>query len=135
MNTKYEALIKEAICAREMSYSLYSKYKVGASLLCDNGKIYRGANIENSSYSEAVCAERVAFLSAINNGERNFKAISVVGGVSEINDFAYPCGSCRQVMSEFCNGDFEIVLYNGKEVKIYTLNELLPNSFSKENIK
>ncbi len=135
MNTKYKALIKEAICAREMSYSPYSKYKVGASLLCENGRIFRGANIENSSYSETVCAERVAFLTAINSGEQDFKAICIVGGIDEIKDLAYPCGSCRQVMSEFCNGDFEIVLYNGRESKIYTLNELLPNSFSKENIK
>ncbi len=135
MNTKCEALIKEAISAREMSYSPYSKYRVGASLLCENGKIFRGANIENSSYSETVCAERVAFLTAINSGERDFKAICIVGGANEIAAFAYPCGACRQVMSEFCSGDFEIVLYNGKETKIYKLNELLPNSFSKENIK
>ena len=100
--------------AKQKSYSPYSKFKVGAALLTKDGKIYVGANIENSSYPLTVCAERVAF----------FKAIS---GSSD--DFCFPCGACRQVMSEFCGKDFVIILENGKEIKSFTLGELLPYSF------
>ena len=124
-------LVEAALAAREKSYSPYSKFAVGAALLCKDGTVYTGANVENSSYTPTVCAERVAFFDAIHKGQRNFSAIAIVGGNAneEISDFCPPCGVCRQVMGEFCSGDFEIILSNGKEFKVYTLNELFPNRF------
>ena len=132
-----EALVKKAIEAREKSYSPYSYFAVGAALLTDSGKVYTGANIESSSYSPTVCAERVAFFTAVHNGERNFKKIAIVGAGSgeEINAIAAPCGVCRQVMAEFCSEDFEILLYNGTQIKVYKLGELLPISFTKKNLE
>ena len=123
-------LIEFAIKARESAYTPYSNYKVGAALKAKSGKIYLGCNIENAAFSPTVCAERVAFFKAISEGEKDFEAIAVVGGKEEITDFAPPCGVCRQVMSEFCSPDFEIILYNGKEEKVYKLKEILPRAFS-----
>ena len=131
----YSQLINEAIRVRENSYSPYSGFKVGASVLCKNGKIYTGCNVENSAYSECLCAERVALSKAISEGECEFLSISVVGGKQEITDFVYPCGACRQFLSELCPPQLEVVLFNGKETKITTLDSLLPSSFNKFNIK
>lgn len=112
------------------SYSPYSKFKVGAALLTKNGNVYKGVNVENSSFSATNCAERTAVFSAIANGEKEFVKIAVVGGKNgEIKEFCFPCGVCLQVLSEFCEKDFEIVLFNGEEVKTYTLSQLLPESF------
>lgn len=122
-------LVSLAVEARETSYSPYSGFKVGAALLTANGKVYKGCNIENKAFSPTNCAERTAFFSAVADGEREFSAIAIVGGENEITDFCPPCGVCRQVMSEFCNKDFEIYLWDGEEIKTYTLGELLPNSF------
>ena len=134
-NQAYLNLIEKAKSARGNAYAPYSNYKVGASLLCGDGSIFTGANIENSAFSETVCAERVAFYNAISNGSRDFKAIAIVGGKDEISSFAFPCGACRQVMSEFCSDDFKIILFDGKEIKIRTLEELLPCDFNAENLK
>lgn len=123
-------LVTLAIKARENAYTPYSGYNVGAALQTKSGKIYLGCNIENASFSPTVCAERVAFFKAISEGEREFEKIAVVGGKEKIEDFAPPCGVCRQVIAEFCPPDFEIILYNGKEEKVYKLKELLPLSFS-----
>lgn len=131
----YDLLIKEAMLARGFSYSPYSHFKVGCALLCKNGKIYTGCNVENAAYSEAICAERTAIVKAVSQGDTEFSAIAIVGGIDEITDFTYPCGACRQVMSELCSEDFEIVLYNGKERKLCTLGQLFSNSFKKESIK
>lgn len=130
------ALVERAISAREASYSPYSSFAVGAALLTDSGEIYTGANIESASYTPTVCAERVAFFRAVHEGKRDFKAIAIVGGKRgfDISDFTAPCGVCRQVMAEFCQGDFEITLYNGKVLKTYTLAELFPESFGKSNL-
>ena len=130
-------LIQRALEARSLSYSPYSGFSVGAALLTDGGEIYTGANVESASYSPTVCAERVAFFSAVHKGERNFQAIAIAGGASgkDINGFTAPCGVCRQVMAEFCDGSFEIILYNGRETATYTLAELLPASFGKNNLK
>lgn len=123
-------LINSALKIIKNSYSPYSDFKVGATLLCKNGKIYGGVNIENSSFGATVCAERTAFFSAISDNNTDFAKIAIVGGKNgEITDFCYPCGICRQVMSEFCNEDFEIVLYNGTEIKKIKLGSLLPKSF------
>ena len=131
---KYNKLINEALCAREQAYAPYSSFKVGASLLCDDGEIFTGCNIENSSYGATICAERVAFSSAIANGKRKFNALAIVGGKDEINNFCYPCGICRQFILEFCVPDFKIILFDGTNLKISTLEELLPNAFDKHSL-
>lgn len=123
-------LIEFAKQALKNSYSPYSKFKVGAALLCENGEVYTGTNIENSSFSATNCAERTAFFSAVSKGVRGFKKIAVIGGKNgEISDYCPPCGVCRQVMAEFCKKNFEIVLFNGQQVKKYSLEEILPISF------
>ena len=132
---KYDALIKEAIQVRKNSYAPYSTYRVGAALLCADGTVYSGCNVENAAYGETVCAERVAIFKAVSEGKREFDAISIVGGINEIKDFAYPCGACRQVMSELCAPSLKIVLFDGENVKLCTLGELFPASFGKSSIK
>lgn len=119
---------------RESAYCPYSGVAVGAALLTESGKVYTGINIENASYSPTVCAERVAFFSAIERGERSFKKIAIAGGPwgrAATSAFS-PCGVCRQVMAEFCDGDFEIILAEGDGTRVYRLSELLPASFTKE---
>ncbi len=118
------------------SYATYSNYNVGAALLCKNGNIYKGCNIENASYSVTNCAERTAIFSAIANGEKEFEAICVVGGKnSEITDYAMPCGVCRQALAEFCNEDFKVYVgKNENDIKEFTLGELLPYSFDKSKL-
>lgn len=126
-------LVNQALIAREKSYSPYSCFKVGAALECKNGKVYLGTNIENASFSATNCAERTAFYNAIINSDNEFSKIAIVGGkCDEITEFCLPCGVCRQVMSEFCNKDFEIICFNGKEIKKYSLNEILPFGFNLE---
>ena len=118
-------LIKAAKEAQAFSYSPYSGFKVGAALLCKSGKVYTGCNIENASFSATVCAERTALFKAVSEGEREFSAIAIVGSI----DLCFPCGVCRQAMSEFCGADFKIYLEeNGKPVT-YALGELLPGRF------
>jgi cytidine deaminase len=131
-----EMLVKRACDARLKAYSPYSSFCVGAALLCSDGEIYEGANIENASYGATNCAERTAIFKAVNEGRRDFEAISIVGAKrgEEIGDICAPCGICRQVIAEFCNPDFEILLYDGKDIKTYTLRELLPESFKKETL-
>ncbi len=134
--TEYKKLVSYALEAREKSYAPYSGYRVGAALLCTDGTVCRGCNIENATYTPTVCAERTAFFKAVSEGKRGFRAIAVVGGSGEgPGDYSYPCGVCRQVMKEFCDPDFEIVLLNGKgEIRILRLSELLPYSFDKNNL-
>lgn len=129
-------LIDRAKKAAEKAYVPYSGYTVGAALLCKNGKVYEGCNIENAAYSPTNCAERTAFFKAVSEGEREFLKIAVVGGKElDFKDYFSPCGVCRQVMREFCDDDFTILLgKNSDEYMSVTLSELLPLSFSKENI-
>jgi cytidine deaminase len=130
-------LIELALNAREKSYSPYSKYKVGAALLCGSGKVYTGCNIENAAYTPSNCAERTAFFKAVSEGERKFKAIAIVGGYEgEPTRFAYPCGVCRQVMAEFCNPEeFRIICATSTDNYIEkTLGELFPDGFGAENL-
>ena len=130
-------LAKAAEQARAASYCPYSHFAVGAALLTESGEIFTGANIESSSYTPTVCAERVAFFTAVHGGHRDFRAIAIVGGREgePLTEFCPPCGVCRQVMAEFASADFEIILYNGKDIKIYTLAEIFPESFTKDNLK
>ena len=135
MNNK--ELLALAVEAMKKSYSPYSNCKVGAALLCENGKVYTGTNIENASFSPTVCAERVAFFKAISEGEKAFSKIAVVGGKEGIiNGIFAPCGVCRQVMREFCDDNFQIILgKSDTEFSVATLKELLPYSFSPEDVK
>ncbi len=130
-------LLSSAVKAMENSYSPYSGCKVGASLLTDSGKVYTGTNIENAAFGPTVCAERVAIFKAISEGERNFTKIAVVGGKDGIiNGIFAPCGVCRQVMREFCSDDFTVIMGTSEtEYKTLTLADLLPLSFSPEDVK
>lgn len=118
------------------SYAPYSNYNVGVSLLCKNGKVYKGCNVENASYSLTNCAERTALFSAIANNEKEFEAICIVGGKNEeITDYAMPCGACRQALAEFCDEDFKVYVgINENDIQEYTLDDLLPYSFNKSKL-
>ena len=128
-------LCQKAMNALKNSYAPYSNCKVGAALLCKNGNIYTGCNIENASFSPTLCAERTAFAKAISEGDTDFVGIAVAGKKGDTLTAFTPCGVCRQVMSEFCDSDFKILVVTGKDTfNEYTLSEILPNSFSlKEN--
>ena len=130
-----QELIDLAVAAMKSAYAPYSGFTVGAALLTADGQVYTGCNIENAAYTPTVCAERVAFFSAIRDGRRDFKKIAVVGGKnSALTSFTYPCGVCRQVMREFCADDFTILAYNGSETRETTLAALLPDSFSPRDL-
>lgn len=135
---RYEKLIELALEARKMSYAPYSRFMVGAALLGKSGTVYKGANIENASYSATNCAERTAFYRACMDGEQSFQAIAIIGGAESASEFEYcaPCGICRQVMREFCDPEsFEVIVAKSiKDYKVYTLEELLPMSFGPENL-
>jgi len=118
-------LIKAAHAARENAYAPYSGYRVGAALLCENGKVYTGCNVENASFTPTICAERTALFKAVSEGERSFTAIAVVGN----DDLCFPCGVCRQALSEFCGTDFTVYLEQDGEPSAFTLGELLPGRF------
>lgn len=128
----YQLLLDAAVEASSHAYTPYSHFKVGAALLTTDGKIYTGCNIENASYSATNCAERTAIFKAVSEGCTDFKAIAIIGHKeNEPLQFCPPCGICRQVLSEFCEADFEIVLMNdAREIKVFTLAELLPEHFS-----
>ena len=128
-------LVKTAVAAMEKSYSPYSGFKVGAALLAGDGRVFVGCNIENAAYPATICAERTALGNAVSAGAREFLKIAIVGGKNgEITDYCPPCGICRQVLNEFCGEDFEILLYNGKDIKSYRLSELLPLSFGRNEL-
>ena len=125
-----EELCKLAIEAMAHAYVPYSGFKVGAALLCADGTVYQGCNIENAAYSPTNCAERTAFFKAVYDGHRDFTAIAVCGGKDGVITGAFPpCGVCRQVMREFCGDDFLIYLVNEKGFETVTLSDLLPFGF------
>ena len=119
-------LLKHAKEAMKNAFTPYSKFNVGAALLTKQGTVYRGCNVENSSYGAAICAERVAIVKAISEGDKEFEKIAIVGSHG---NFTYPCGICRQFLSEF-GLDIKIVVENGKEIQEHLLRELLPHSFT-----
>lgn len=131
-------LVRAAIAARENSYSPYSNFAVGAALLCADGTVYGGCNIENAAYSPGNCAERTAFFRAIFDGHRDFTAIAVVGGPAgePISELCAPCGVCRQVMREFCDpATFRILMGTSPDAFVEaTLEDLLPYGFGPENL-
>lgn len=133
--TDFRFLMEQAQTAREKSYSPYSRFRVGAALLTKSGKIYLGCNIENAAYSATVCAERTAIFKAVSEGERDFEALAIVGGKEgETAEFCAPCGVCRQVIAEFCPKDFKIILGNENKFEVYTLDRLLPLTFTKQDL-
>ena len=126
-----EKLCDLAVEAMGHAYAPYSGYMVGAALLCKDGTVYQGCNIENASYSPTNCAERTAFFKAIYDGHRDFVAIAVCGGKDGVLTGSFPpCGVCRQVMREFCEDDFEIYMVGANgSYESFTLVEILPHSF------
>lgn len=132
----YQRVIQAALDARKKAYAPYSHYSVGAALVTKEGKLFTGCNIENASYGASNCAERTAFFKAISEGEQEFTAIAIAGGAEEtIQEYAYPCGICRQVMQEFCQPNFKILVVKDiDQVMEYTLQQLLPFGFGGESI-
>lgn len=118
-------LYEMALKAKEFAYAPYSGFKVGAAVLTDDGIVFLGSNIENSSYGATVCAERVALFKAVSEAKRNIIKIAIA---SDTEDFTYPCGMCRQVINEFMP-EGEIILGNGSEIKVYKVSELMPHGF------
>ena len=132
MKKEYQELIRAANRAKLNAYAPYSKFYVGAAILTDDGKIFSGCNIENSSYGLTICAERTAIFSAIAQGISKFKAIAIVSNSSEV---ITPCGACRQVLFELA-GDIDIIMSsNSKKIKIVRLKQLLPLPFTGNNLK
>lgn len=131
--------MKLAVAARTTSYTPYSNFAVGAALLCDDGTVYTGCNIENAAFTPTVCAERTAFFKAVSEGKRAFHAIAVAGGRAgePPDELISPCGVCRQVMMEFCGGQsFDIVLGNSAEnTQVYRLEDILPLAFGPSYLK
>ena len=120
-------LIERAMEMKKAAYAPYSHFQVGAAVLAESGKVYGGANVENASYGATVCAERSAIFAAVNAGERKLEAIAVT---------ETPCGICRQVMREFCDPKtFKVIVgKNTEDFKVFTLDELLPESFGPEHL-
>lgn len=124
-------LVKKALEAKEKAYAPYSGFRVGAALIAGSGRVYTGCNIECSSYSPTICAERTAISKAVSEGERQIEAIAITGD----SEWTYPCGVCRQVIREFGKDAKVIVVKSEDEYKEYTLEELLPHSFGPEDLK
>ena len=129
-------LIMRAMEAAGRAYAPYSHYHVGAALLAEDGQIFTGCNIENATYGATNCAERTAFFKAVSEGVKDFRAIAIVGGPADneaegiFSEYAFPCGICRQVMKEFCEKDFIVlVAKSAEDYQQYTLGELLPHAF------
>ena len=126
-------LIQMAIDAKSKALPTYSNFHVGSALLAKNGKVYLGANIENSSYGLTICAERAAAFNAVLEGEREFEAIAIAG---DSDEYISPCGACRQVLMELCGKDLKVFMVNNKgEFKESILEELLPYSFTSDFLK
>ena len=130
-----DELMKITHSAMKKAYVPYSHFTVGAALLCSDGTVYEGCNIENASYTPTVCAERVAFFSAVRDGHRDFTKIAVVGGKDgNVTSFTYPCGVCRQVMREFCHDSFIVAVTDGETIIEHTLDDILPHSFTPDDL-
>ena len=130
--TDIKKLIKEALEIKNKAYTPYSNFNVGCVVKTKTGKIYRGVNIENASYSPTLCAERNALSTAITDGERDFAYIVVTGD----SEYTYPCGVCRQFIREFAASETKIIVAKDVEnYKTYTIDDLLPYSFSKKDLE
>lgn len=129
-------LVAQALKARENSYCPYSGFAVGAALLCADGTVYTGCNVEVAALMGS-CAERTAIFSAVADGRRDFSAIAIAGAGKDQQPefFCTPCGVCRQVMREFCKPDFEVIMTDGQDVKAVAFSELLPMAFGPDDLK
>ena len=128
---EYSKLIKEALKAKDNAYTPYSKYKVGAAIVTNNGNVYTGCNVENASYPNGICAEKVALSKAISCGDN--KAFEAIAIVADGDNYPTPCGSCRQFLSEFVGDEFKVILAKSiDDYKIVNFAELLPLSFKLE---
>lgn len=129
-------LISMALSAMRNSYAPYSNFNVGAALLCRDGSVICGCNVESAAYSPTCCAERTALVTAISEGKREFTAIAIVGGMNgRANELCPPCGVCRQFLFEICGGELDVILGDEKgNIKKYKLSELLPFGFSDKNL-
>lgn len=127
-----EQLLEKAKEAMAGAYAPYSNFFVGAALLCEDGTIYTGCNIENAAFGVSNCAERTALFKAVSDGHRKFTAIAIVGGRNGvIDDYCYPCGVCRQALSEFVDKSFKFYFTNGKgDISSMTFSDLLPYAFN-----
>lgn len=133
---KSEELVRLAKEAMMHAYVPYSGFMVGAALLCKDGKVYQGCNIENAAYGPTNCAERTAIFKAVYDGYREFEAIAVCGGKNGVIEGKFPpCGTCRQVMREFCEDDFKVILVDKDDFEELTLADILPYSFSNKDMK
>ena len=121
--------------ASENAYVPYSHFKVGAALLCRDGSVYCGCNIENAAYGAVMCAERTALFSAVADGKRDFLKIAVCGGKDDTSVPCPPCGICRQALREFCDDAFGILMKDGDGLLSATMCELLPLSFQKNRLE
>jgi len=128
---EYKKLVEMAYEAMENAYVPYSNFNVGAALLTKSGKVYTGCNVECASYGATNCAERTAIFKAVSEGEKEFAAIAIV---SRTRDITYPCGICRQVISEFADGDLDIILAKDMEYKVFKLSEMMPFAFDKSEL-
>lgn len=137
--SKERELVKAAIEASKNSYSPYSNFRVGAAILCEDGTVFTGANVENASYGAGICAERSAAVKAVSEGNKNFKAVAIFGSpkgaIGDELQYAFPCGICRQFLNEF--SDENMVVLVGKtedDYKKFLLKELLPESFGPKDL-
>ena len=128
--TPPKTLIEAARSAMKNAHAPYSNFQVGAALLAENGEIFTGCNVENASYGLTICAERNAIFSAVSDGVKDFSEMVII---AKSDSLPYPCGACRQVLSEFCKPDFKIYVVADKQQELteeLTLGELLPKSFT-----
>lgn len=135
--TNVTNLIRAALQAREKAYAPYSGFHVGAALLCEDGTVHTGCNVENASYPAGNCAERTAVFKAVSEGHTSFSAICIVGGPKDgACEFCPPCGICRQVLAEFCDPEtFPVILAKDpEEYRMYMLEKLLPLSFGRNQL-
>lgn len=134
----FRELSQAAISMMDRAYAPYSHFRVGAALLCSDGTVYGGCNIENAAYTPSNCAERTAFFKAVSDGKREFAAIAIAGGADGVpRDYCSPCGVCRQVMEEFCSPeDFLIIMAREPDdYRVRTLAQLFPEGFGPGNLK
>lgn len=129
----YKSLLSKASEGRKNAYAPYSNFKVGAAVLTENGTVYTGCNIENASYGGTNCAERTAIFKAVSEGNKVIKAIAIIGAEDE---YTYPCGICRQVISEFAEKDAKVIIGKSEnEYIVKTLEEILPGAFTKKDLQ
>lgn len=129
---KAKELFYLALNAREKAYCPYSNFAVGAALVADDDTVFTGCNVENAAYGAGICAEQVAFSKAVSAGYKKFKGIAIVGGKKGTipNNPCYPCGICRQIMSEFCDDNFKVIVFHDQKALIYSFKEILPHPFT-----